>query len=257
MKKTVLILVDGMRPESLEACGHPFVKKMLEHSIYTLNAQTVMPSVTLPCHVSLFLSVPPQRHGILTNTYVPQVRPVRGICEVMKGAGKNSALFYNWEQLKDLASPGSLCYANFAAGRCYGYEKANQMLTEQAIPFLKTNVADFTFVYLGWTDEAGHAEGWMGTEYIRSVHESFACIEAIVKSLSDDYLVVLTADHGGHDRSHGTEMPEDMTIPILFYHPSFAPRQLDSANIMDIAPTIASAMGVAPDEDWEGKVIPL
>ena len=97
MKKVVLILVDGMRPESLEACGHPFVKEMLAHSVYTLKGQTVMPSVTLPCHVSLFHSVPSERHGILTNTYVPQVRPIRGICEVLKAAKKKSALFYNWE----------------------------------------------------------------------------------------------------------------------------------------------------------------
>ena len=100
MKKVVLILVDGMRPDSLVLCGNPFVKEMEAHSVYTLKGQTVMPSVTLPCHMSLFHSVTPQRHGILTNTYVPQVRPIRGICEVMKAAGKKSALFYNcvpWE----------------------------------------------------------------------------------------------------------------------------------------------------------------
>ena len=257
MKKVVLILVDGMRPESMELSRHPFVKEMLAHSVYTLKGQTVMPSVTLPCHVSLFHSVPAERHGILTNTYVPQVRPIRGICEVLKAAKKKSALFYNWEELKDLARPGSLCYANFIAGNSYGYEEANRQLTENAIAFLKTNVADFTFLYLGWTDEAGHAQGWMGEEYLRSVYESFACIEAVTRCLSDDYLVILTADHGGHDRSHGTDKPEDMTIPIIFYHPSFTAQELEDANIIDIAPTLVNAMGIAPDEDWEGKVLAI
>ncbi|MBR4674732.1 MAG: alkaline phosphatase family protein [Victivallales bacterium] len=257
MKKVVLILVDGMRPESLEACGHPFVKELLSHSVYTLKGQTVMPSVTLPCHVSLFHSVPSERHGILTNTYVPQVRPIQGICEVLKAAGKKSALFYNWEPLKDLARPGSLCYANFIAGNSYGYEEANRQLTENAISFLRTNVADFTFLYLGWTDEAGHAKGWMGEEYLRSVYESFASIEAVVRALSNDYLVIVTADHGGHDRSHGTEMPEDMTIPILFYNPAFPVRELNEANIIDIAPTIVQTLGVAPDGDWEGHTLQL
>ncbi|MBP5640033.1 MAG: alkaline phosphatase family protein [Victivallales bacterium] len=257
MKKVVLILVDGMRPDSLDACGHPFVKEMMAHSVYTLKGQTVMPSVTLPCHMSLFLSVPSERHGILTNTYVPQVRPINGICEVLKAAGRKSALFYNWEPLKDLARPGSLCYASMVAGNCYGYEVANQELTENAVRFLKSNVADFTFLYLGWTDEAGHAQGWMGEEYMRSVYESFACIEKVVKTLSDDYLTILTADHGGHDRSHGTDKPEDMTIPILFYHPSFMPKELDAANIIDIAPTITSVLGVAPDGDWEGRALQL
>ena len=38
-----------------------------------------MPSVTLPCHMSLFHSVDPDRHGITTNGYVPQVRPIKGM----------------------------------------------------------------------------------------------------------------------------------------------------------------------------------
>lgn len=49
---------------------------------YSLRARTVMPSVTLPCHMSLFHSVDPGRHGILTNTYVPQARPRGGAVRV-------------------------------------------------------------------------------------------------------------------------------------------------------------------------------
>ena len=91
MKKTILILVDGMRPDAVIQTGHRVVDELKAHSVYTLGAQTVMPSVTLPCHMSLFHSVTPQRHGILSNTYVPQVRPVRGLCEVLSAAGKKCA----------------------------------------------------------------------------------------------------------------------------------------------------------------------
>ena len=108
MKKVLLILVDGMRPDGLLGCGNAFADTLLEHAQYALDAQTVMPSVTLPCHMSLFHSVTPERHGILTNTYVPQVRPVRGLCEVLRAAGKTCAFFYNWEELKDLSRPDSL-----------------------------------------------------------------------------------------------------------------------------------------------------
>jgi phosphopentomutase len=66
--------------------------------------------------------------------------------------------------------------------------------------------------------------------------------------------VFITADHGGHDRTHGTEMPEDMTISMIAIGPDFAPgSSLDGANIKDIAPTVAKLLGVEPDEDWEGK----
>ena len=253
MNKVVLILVDGMRPESLELCGHPFVNEMLAHSAYTLDAKTVMPSVTLPCHFSLFLSVAPQRHGILTNTYVPQVRPIRGMCEVFSAAGKRCAMFYNWEQLKDLSNPGTLRFSTFVSSKDGGYETANAKLTANAVPYVAKEKPDFTFLYLGWTDEAGHAEGWLGDEYTRSVKGSFDCIQEIVTALDDDYTVIVTADHGGHDRCHGTEMPEDMTIPLLIYRRNGEKKELGDANIIDIAPTIAAILGVAPDADWEGK----
>ena len=93
MSKVFLALIDGMRPDALETINHPFYRKLLEISTYSMQMRTVMPSVTLPCHMSLFHSVATDRHGILTNTYVPQVRPINGLCEVLKSAGKRSAFF--------------------------------------------------------------------------------------------------------------------------------------------------------------------
>ena len=37
--------------------------------------------------------MPPERHGTVTNTYVPQVRPVRSLVEVLHSAGKTTAMF--------------------------------------------------------------------------------------------------------------------------------------------------------------------
>ena len=56
-----------------------------------------MPSATLPCHTSMFRGVTPERHGITTNTWVPQVRPVPSLVDVLHRAGKRTAFFYNWE----------------------------------------------------------------------------------------------------------------------------------------------------------------
>lgn len=257
MKRVLLILADGMRPDSLEACGNPVVKKILKHSVYTLEGTTVMPSVTLPCHMSLFHSVTPERHGILTNTYVPQVRPVRGLCEVLKAAGKHNAFFYNWEELKDLSRPDSMTFATFVSGHTYGYEIANARLVDAAIPYLKEPDAHFTFLYFGWPDAAGHGFGWMGEEYLHSVSMTWDSMDRVISTLNEDDLVIITADHGGHGRSHGADIPEDMTIPILFYNPKFTERKLEKASILDIAPTVTSVLGVAADPDWEGTPLPI
>ena len=70
-EKVILISIDGMRPDGAVGCGHPFVQELMEKSTYTLQGGSVLPPVTLPCHTSMFYGVPPERHGILTNTYTP------------------------------------------------------------------------------------------------------------------------------------------------------------------------------------------
>ena len=51
----------------------------------------------------------------------------------------------------------------------------------------------------------------------------------------------------------GTELPEDMTIPLIVIGKDFAPGEaFEGANIKDIAPTITKLLGVEPSEDWEG-----
>ncbi len=257
MNKCILILADGMRPDALEACGHPFIAEMLEHGAYSMTAQTDMPSVTLPCHFSLFQSVPSARHGVTTNTFVPNPDPVDGIFEVVRHAGGNCGLFYNWGPLRDLARPNKLTHIGFLAGYRYGYETACRRVTRMAADCIREDGPEFVFLYLGWPDEAGHGKGWMGEEYIRAVRGCWDCIEEICRELPGEYMVCVTADHGGHGRGHGTDMPEDMTIPMIFYHPSFEPHELPEARIFDVAPTIAAWLGVPPDERWEGKALPL
>ena len=250
--KVLLILVDGMRPDSLYEIDA--VKEFMKKTAYTFDAKTVMPSVTLPCHMSLFHSVDPLRHGTTTNIYAPQVRPIKGLCDVLSAAGKKCAILYNWEQLRDLSRPGALTFGYYLSGKRFGYDKSNDLLTDEAINLLAENEIDFTFLYLGEVDEVGHKYGWMGPEYLESVKRSWDNIKRISDKLGEDYTVIVTADHGGHDRTHGTEMPEDMTIPMFIKGKDFKAGELiDSASIKDIAPTVVKLLGVNADEDWEGS----
>lgn len=261
--KTLLILVDGMRPDAIEKLNHPVLAKLKAHSRYTLKAQTVMPSVTLPCHMSLFHGVDPGRHGTTTNVYAPQVRPVNGLCEVLDAAGQRCAFFYTWPELRDLVRPGSLIYQENIRAGWYPpeeprngrttYEESGPILTDHALAYAAENKPEFIFLYLGWPDEAGHSCGWMSDEYLRAVRLSLDCIEKALNTVGDEYALVVTADHGGHDRMHGCDIPEDMTIPVFVHHPSFESYELPSASIIDLTKTIAALNGVAPDPVWEGK----
>ena len=252
--KVLLILVDGMRPDALERI--PQAQALMQKAAYALDTRTVMPSVTLPCHVSWFHSVDPTRHGTSTNIYMPQVRPINGLCEVLRNSGKTSAFFYNWEQLRDLTRPGSLSFSYFWQGKRCGYDVANDKVTDAAIEYLNQYETDFAFLYLGYVDEAGHRHGWMSDEYMEAMDNSWKNIERIMNALPEDYTVIVTADHGGHDRIHGEDIPEDMLIPLIIYGKDFEPgRQFADSDIKDIAPTVAKLLNVTPDEEWEGRAL--
>ena len=89
---------------------------------------------------------------------------------------------------------------------------------------------------------------------MESIKTSWDNIEKVISALPDDYTFIITADHGGHNRMHGTELPEDMTTPIIVIGPQAEKiKSLEGASIKDIAPTITAMLGVEADPEWEGK----
>lgn len=255
--KVVLVSVDGMRPDSLT--GIPAAQKFAARSSFSMRARSVMPSVTLPCHMSMFHSVKPERHGITTNTYIPQVRPINGLCEQLNMAQKSCAFFYDWEPLRDLSRPGSLSYACYHSQYTEGLHEACINLTKDFAAYYPRYLPDFSFIYFGMTDEVGHDHGWMGAEYLDAMKKSWDEIDKLLSVLEDageEFTMIVTADHGGHDRHHGTELPEDMTIPLLILGPDFEPgRELDDTGLLDIAPTVVSLLGAASAREWEGRAL--
>ena len=253
--KVILISVDGMRPDGFLACGNPYIEEMMKKAYYTLDGQTVLPSVTLPCHMSLFHSVTPQRHGVTTNTYFPMARPINGLFEQLKNAGKVSAMYYGWEPLRDVARPECLRFADYI--EAYEYESVDTLLTDRALDRIRASRPDFVFLYMVDTDvKGGHDVGWMTKEYLDRISMAVDNIRRVLEEWGDEYTVVITADHGGHERNHGSDLPEDTTIPMFYFGKDFeAGKRFSGGSILDIAPTIAKLMGIQPSNEWEGTSV--
>ena len=254
--KVILISIDAMRPDGFLACKNPYAEEMLKKAYYTLDGKTVLPSVTLPCHMSLFHSVPPQRHGITTNTYVPMVRPLNGLFEQLHKAGKICAMYYGWGQLRDIATPITVTYAQcINARRTAG--SSDTELTDCALARIRKNKPDFVFLYMVEADEkGGHDHGWMTEPYLNLLSIAIDNVKRVIEECGDEYTIIVTADHGGHDRTHGTDMPEDMTIPMFYFGKQFEPgKRFSGGSILDIAPTIAKIMDVPPADEWEGTSV--
>ncbi len=255
MKKVILISIDGMRPDGFLTCGNEYVNDLMAMSSYTMEGSSCDPSVTLPCHMSMFLSVPPERHGILTNTYTPLVRPMNGLFEALKASQKKSAMFYGWEELRDVSRPGSLEKADFI--EAYSDENTDGILTDRALAYIKEKSPDFVFLYMVETDEkGGHDVGWMSDTYLHYISLAIDNVKRVIEEAGDEYTVIITADHGGHGRGHGADIPEDMLIPILFIGEDFEKgRVLQNVSLLEIAPTIAHIMGIPAPREWEGRSI--
>lgn len=254
--KVLLISIDGMRPDGLKACGNQYVKELEKLCYYTYNARSMEPSVTFPCHFSMTHSVTPQRHGILTNTYVPQVRPVKGIFEKVKEAGGVCAMFYGWEPLRDICRPGALKFSTYI--NAYMQESGDIVLTDECEKILTERKPDFAFLYMVETDEkGGHDHSWMSEEYLKRISIAIDNVKRMIEKFGDEYSVIVMADHGGHDRSHGSTMPEDMTIPLFFYGKNFPKGKIieDDISLLEIAPTIAKLLGLSAEPEWEGKPV--
>lgn len=253
--KVILISIDGMRPDGLKMCGNEFLSEMERLCSYTYEGRSVFPSVTLPCHFSMTHSVVPDRHGILTNTYAPQVRPIKGIFEKVTDVGGECAFYYGWDRLRDIASPGSLKYATHINAYCEEY--CDDLLTSIAIAQITKRKPDFAFLYLVDVDEkGGHDNGWMTQDYFERISIAINNVKRIFDNFKDEYSILVVSDHGGHDRTHGTRLSEDMTIPFFFYGKDFeGGKVLDNVSLLEITPTIAKIMGIEPERDWDGHPV--
>lgn len=256
-KRAVLTVVDGLRPDAIED-RHAGFGRLARLGASTMAARSVVPSVTLPCHMSIFHSVPPTRHGVTSNVYTPMARPVPGLAEVVAAEGKRMAAFYSWEPLRDVTRPGSLVHAEHLAYRG-DPQRSDHRTLERALPFVANDAIDVTFLYLGSIDEVGHDHGWMSDRYRQQVDLVDTLLQRLLDALhhrlATDTTVLLLADHGGHDRSHGTECAEDMTVPFFVAGPH-VPRgvPLDGdVSLLDVAPTVAAALHLPVPAAWEGR----
>ena len=112
---------------------------------------------------------------------------------------------------------------------------------------------------------AGHRFGWGGPEFTNACRNVDANVGRIVEAykaagLWDGAAVVLVADHGGHDKTHGDATVECFDVPFVVSGPAArALRLREPVMLMDTAPTILSLLGLGIPETMRGRpaAVPL
>ena len=256
----ILISIDGLRPDALLRAGCCHLLRFRDRGAYTMCASSVIPSLTLPCHTSIFHSVPPTRHGITTNSWQPMAHPLPGLIKVAHQHGKHCAFFYSWEQLRDLSQPGQLEYTYFANnGENNGRPNfhVDGLIAAEAGCYIITREPDFAFIYLGTLDIAGHTFGWMSNGYLAQLNRIDDLFGDLLEALPDDCTILVQGDHGGHGREHGTDMLEDITIPWMITGPNIRANYEIQApvTLLETAPTLARLLNIPPVAQWYGRCL--
>lgn len=252
--RILLILIDGLRPDALTLASCPAIEGLLGSGASTLSARSVVPSMTLPCHMSLALSVP-DRHGLFENQWQQPLVSHPGLFEVVRHASLKASMVYNWAPLRMMAMAESLHFSWFLD--CLREEDGDRRVTDAARDHLRHDEPDFAFVYLGSVDIAGHDHGFLSDRYLRQVERIDDCVAGLIEAHPTEGHLLLHSDHGGHDWTHGTEEPEDMTIPWVITGPGVLPGHAicSEVSLLDTAPTVAHLLGLPAPPEWEGAFV--
>jgi predicted AlkP superfamily pyrophosphatase or phosphodiesterase len=258
--KLIQIIIDSCRPDALAQAHTPNLDSIWQNGAYSWQGQSVSPSISLPAHTSMFRSIPPQVHGVFENTFVPDAAYYPSIIEVAFKDARHTAMFYNWEPLRDLSAPDHL-YMNWCRIQRPGEDNDSHTM-RAAIDYLSLEQPDYIVIYLGDLDVFGHLYGWMSPEYLHVLESNDLLIghllSALVESgLNEAYTIMVLSDHGGIRQGHGGDTPEEMTIIWMLNGPGIRHNyEITSPfSLLDVAPTIAYLLQVPQSDLWQGQPI--
>lgn len=250
--KVAILSVDGLRADAFATAEVPEIRKLMARGVYTMRARTVLPAMTLPAHTSMLTGVEPSVHKVLWDDYRPEKDALRPptVFAIASAAGKRTVAVVGKEKLKTLALPGTIDSFVLVSGQSDA-EVANQAIVEAGVGF------DLLFVHLPDVDLTGHSQCWMSPAYLAAVEAADAAIGRIVAALPPQTTIIVTADHGGKDKTHGTEIPEDLTIPWVIAGPRVPARgeMTRKVNQVDTAATALSVLGLKLPDGCAAQVV--
>ena len=107
---------------------------VMQTSAYTLDAQTILPSSTLPSHASMLTGMCPSKHAVYWNDYVPENGYALGtdLFDIAHAAGLRTVMIVGKEKLRQITEPAST--------DVFIFKEADLTISNLAIAEIKTGL---------------------------------------------------------------------------------------------------------------------
>lgn len=246
----LVISLDGARPDALLQADTPNIQALAARGFVDWHAQTVFPPATIPAHASMLTGLDVAQHGVDWNDYSQATMQAPTFLLDASEAGYRVGMVVGKEKFRQFHQSDAIDYT-FA-------RQGDRSVVDRALELLAAG-CEVLFVQFPNPDYFGHKHGWMSAAYLYELRNTdfqvgriLAALDAL--GLTDETLVILTADHGGHNDLHGQNIPEDMTIPWMLAGPGVIPGAQPDApiRVTETAALVRWALGL-PVPDLESR----
>lgn len=254
--RVVIISIDGLRPDMMTPELMPRHVQLMQEGTTARHASTIAQSDTLPSHAAMLSGVGVASHGLWWNSY----KANRGFIKVptvfssARERGLSTAMIVGKQKLRHIAGPTTVDHFERPSYLCGGVAK-------RAAKYFTEVTPDLLFVHFSDPDEYGHSHGWLSKEYVRAARNSDRCLSTVLAAIDASAagagtLVIVTADHGGHDKHHSDGRSKlNSSIPWIARGPG-VPRgaTLEApVDTVDTAATTLAALGLPPLPHMRGQ----
>lgn len=262
----LIIGIDGCRPDALLAAKTPYINGLAKNGASSFKAQDGLPTVSGPNWASALNGVWGEKHHVWGNYFpVPdRMSQFPVFFHYLKLADSNavSASIVHWAPINEHL-------VTETNADIIGTYKTDEEVTRMAILVLRNKSLRAMFVHFEDVDICGHTFRFApdSPQYIKTIETTDGYVGQIIRALharknydKEDWLVIVTTDHGGHSTGHGQDVPEDRTIFIIVSGPDAARGTIDPPpEIVDVAATALKHLGVPIDPAWQldGKPVGL
>jgi predicted AlkP superfamily pyrophosphatase or phosphodiesterase len=262
-KKVLIIGIDGCRPDALLAAKATNLHKLIKSGAFSDKAQTGDMTASGSGWGSLLTGVWREKHGVRGNDFKgSNFGEFPDVLTRIKKARESSfaASIVHWAPIQQqIVKQADVSVAY----------KTDPEVTEAAVKLLRDKNPDLLFVHLDDVDGAGHKHGFDPKQprYLEAIEKADAQVGEILDALKkrpsygqEDWLIVVSTDHGGSGKGHGQNIPEHRTIFVIVSGSAAARGTIDPPpGIVDIVPTALHHLGIPIEAKWrlDGKAIGL